>query len=555
MAGLLTYWHTLRHLTPIQFYGRIWFRLVRPRVDFRPAPPLRLACGHDWVKPARRKASLVGSESFCFLNETHDLADHGWDDNALEKLWRYNLHYFDDLNAQDAIARVEWQQALLLRWVRENPPAMGTGWEPYPTSLRIVNWVKWALDGNTLPSECLDSLAVQTRWLAQRLEIHLRGNHLFANAKALVFASLFFDGPEAVGWMEKGMRILAREVPEQILSDGGQFERSTMYHALALEDMLDLCNVMEAFAGAVLPLWRATLEDWRGLIGPMRGWLAAMCHPDGEISLFNDAAFGIAPVPAELERYAVDLGLAPPGRAEIGVMHLAQSGYMRVERDEMVALLDVAPIGPDYLPGHAHADTLSFELSVFGQRVLVNSGTSCYGLSQERSRQRETAAHNTVVVDGKSSSEVWAGFRVARRARPLGLEIVREGGVKVVCSHDGYRRLPGRPMHRRKWLFEKTSLVIEDSVSGHFGHAEARFHLDSRVVLETQDGGLTGRFRLHNDRWLAWCVELGDLVIEESSYHPRFGVNEPSHCLVLKLRDGGSRIKFDWARDAYTFFD
>ena len=275
MPGLLTYWHTLRHLRPIQFYGRIWFRLLRPRVDLRPAPPLRLLCGRDWVKPARRKARLLGSERFCFLNETHDLADHGWDDPALEKLWRYNLHYFDDLNAQDAIARAEWQQALLLRWVRENPPAVGTGWEPYPTSLRIVNWVKWALDGNTLPSECADSLAVQARWLAQRLEIHLRGNHLFANAKALVFASLFFDGPEAVGWMEKGMRILAREVPEQILSDGGQFERSTMYHALALEDMLDLCNVMEAFAGAVLPLWRATLEDWRGLIGPMRGWLAA----------------------------------------------------------------------------------------------------------------------------------------------------------------------------------------------------------------------------------------------------------------------------------------
>jgi uncharacterized heparinase superfamily protein len=66
-----------------------------------------------------------------------------------------------------------------------------------------------------------------------------------------------------------------------------------------------------------------------------------------------------------------------------------------------VALLDVAPIGPDYLPGHAPADTLSFELSVFGQRLLVNSGTSCYGASLERLRQRATAAHNTVVVDGE----------------------------------------------------------------------------------------------------------------------------------------------------------
>jgi uncharacterized heparinase superfamily protein len=263
--------------------------------------------------------------------------------------------------------------------------------------------------------------------------------------------------------------------------------------------------------------------------------------------MFNDAAFGISPVPAELERYADDLGLATRDRVHMRVSHLEQSGYIRVTQKEMVALLDVAPIGPDYLPGHAHADTLSFELSVFGQRVLVNSGTSCYGLGPERSRQRETAAHNTVVVDGKSSSEVWAGFRVAQRARPLGLEIVREGGLKVVCSHDGYRRLPSQPTHRRQWLFEDNSLAIEDRVSGRFVHAEARFHLHPRVTLEALDGGVTGRIGLENDRWLLWQVEMGELVIEESTYHPRFGIDESSRCLVLHLSDGGSRIQFDWA--------
>ena len=496
--------------------------------------------------PARRPASMVGAERFCFLNETRDLAAHDWDDPALEKLWRYNLHYFDDLNARDAGARLEWHRALLLRWVRENPPAAGSGWEPYPTSLRIVNWIKWALGGNSLSSECLDSLAIQARWLARRLEIHLLGNHLFANAKALVFAGLFFDDQEAAAWLEKGMRILSREVHEQILADGGQFERSTMYHALALEDMLDLCNVM-AVAGAVPARWQDTVADWRARIGPMRDWLAAMCHPDGEIGLFNDAAFGIAPSPAELERYAGELGLSPPGRAQGGVTHLAQSGYVRVQQDEMVALLDVAPVGPDYLPGHAHADTLSFELSVFGQRVLVNSGTSCYGLSPERLQQRETAAHNTVVVEGQSSSEVWAGFRVARRARPLGLEVADEGGVKVVCSHDGYRRLPGRPMHTRHWLFEDASLVVEDRVSGRFGQAEARFHLHPKVSLDIRDDGLTGRCGLEDGHRLDWRVEMGTLAIEESTYHSRFGISEPSRCLVLRLQAGGSRIRFDWA--------
>jgi uncharacterized heparinase superfamily protein len=484
------------------------------------------------------------------LNETHDLADHGWDDLALEKLWRYNLHYFDDLNAQDAIARAGWQRALLLRWVRENPPAVGTGWEPYPTSLRIVNWIKWALNGNALPPECVQSLAVQARWLSRRLEIHLLGNHLFANAKALVFAGLFFEGPEAGDWLEQGLRILEREVREQILSDGGQFERSTMYHSLALEDMQDLCNVTAAFVGAVPSRWQSTIADWREKIGPMRDWLAAMCHPDGELSYFNDAAVGVAPVPIELEQYAAKLGFPDRPALVQGLTCLADSGYIRIEQGGAVAVLDVAPVGPDYLPAHAHADTLSFELSLFGQRVFVNSGTSCYGNSHERLRQRGTAAHNTVVVDGQDSSEVWAGFRVARRARPVGLAVVRNGGIMVCCAHDGYRRLPGKPEHLRWWSFRENALVVEDRVSGSFGRAEARFHLHPSVKLDEhcQDsgGGSKAVLQLPHGQKIHVSVEGGALRKEAATWHPEFGRRESNLCLVVDFNRSALRTQFEW---------
>ncbi|MFO1266416.1 MAG: heparinase II/III family protein [Rubrivivax sp.] len=110
--------------------------------------------------------------------------------------------------------------------------------------MRIVNWIKWFLAGEPAQAPWLASLAVQARWLAQRLEWHLLGNHLFANAKALFFAGLFFEGREADEWLATGARILERELPEQVLDDGGQFERSPMYHALALEDVLDLLNVL-----------------------------------------------------------------------------------------------------------------------------------------------------------------------------------------------------------------------------------------------------------------------------------------------------------------------
>ena len=511
-------------------YGRIWFRLLRPSPDLSPAPALRAQSG-PWVLPARRRPSLIAVGRFCFLNETHDVPAGAWDDPALQKLWRYNLHYFDDLNAQDAVSRVTLHEALLAQWVRENPPAAGSGWEPYPTSLRIVNWIKWALAGNVLPVECVHSLAVQTRYLARRMEFHLLGNHLFANAKALVFAGLFFDDKEAQQWLATGMEILAAQLPQQILADGGHFERSTMYHALALEDMLDLINVGRVF-GATLP------AAWPGIAARMREWLAAMCHPDGEISLFNDAAFGIAPMPDELGRYALALGI--DGAAAPYRQHrlLAASGYVRAAVAEAVLIMDVAPIGPDYLPGHAHADTLSFELSLFGRRLVVNGGTSRYGLGPEREAERGTAAHNTVTVDGQDSSEVWSGFRVARRARPFDLDIADDGDcLRVACAHDGYTRLPGKPVHRRTWTLRSGALCVVDRIEGQFNSALARYHLHPDVICETAAGGRAGVLRLPGGKAVRWQVSGGQVSLGASVYCPEFGRRETTQCLMIAFGD------------------
>lgn len=492
---------------------------------------------------------MLGPERFRFLNVTHDLVAGRWDDPALPKLWRYNLHYFDDLNAVAAESRNAWHRALLPRWVRDNPAGEGTAWEPYPTSLRIVNWVKWVLSGNPLPPDCVESLAVQVRWLSKRLERHLLGNHLFSNAKALIFAGLYFEGQEANAWLDSGLRILEQQIPEQILTDGGHFERSTMYHALALEDMVDIYNVTSVWPEAIPARWRPAVTSWASLIAPMRHWLAVMSHPDGEIALFNDAALGIAPTPLELERYAARLGLAASIALPLGLTQLAASGYIRIASPESVAIIDVAPIGPDYLPAHAHADTLSFELSLFGQRVLVNSGTSEYGGGAERLRQRGTRAHNTVVVDGQDSSQVWGGFRVAQRARPADLEVLHGKLIEVRCRHDGYRRLPGRVVHTRRWQSDAGTLVIHDGISGAHQSAEAIFHLHPSVKIAISEIGAqadTLTLLFPENRIARVSVSGGALSVEDSTWHPEFGVAEPSNCLVVTFTGASIQTRFTW---------
>lgn len=490
---------------------------------------------------------MSGPYEFRFLNQTHSLSvSDGWNDPNFEKLWLYNLHYFDDLNAAGAGERGVWHQGLIARWFLENPPASGNGWEPYPTSLRIVNWVKWLLAGNVAVPGMLESLALQAGWLTKRLEWHLLGNHLFANAKALVFAGLLFEGPQAAAWLTAGLKIIIRELPEQVLLDGGNFERSPMYHSIMLEDVLDLVNAAAHWPGFVpedqVSVWRETAER-------MLEWLAGMTHPDGAIALFNDAAFGVAPSLPDLQAYAERLGLlgsVHTVQKQPKNIHFADSGYVRLESDHAVALLDVAPIGPDYLPGHAHADTLSFELSAYGQRVVVNGGTSRYGLGTERLRERGTAAHSTVQVSGQNSSEVWGGFRVARRAYPFGLQLQDEAGVlRVTCSHDGYKRLSGAPVHRREWAMDTGSLRVADTVCGGTHTALARYilHPDVQVsAIENKKWQLT----LAGGQNLRVAVLAGKGHLEAASYAPEFGIVLPTRCLVVELTQGQARVEWIW---------
>ncbi|MBL8287711.1 MAG: alginate lyase family protein [Rubrivivax sp.] len=552
-------WRTVRWLKAAQIAGRVRFRLQRPRPDLRAPPPVRaLAAGASgasvWVQPPQREASLLAPTRLGFLGVEHDLDAVGWDDPALPLLWRYNLHYFDDLNAAGAQRRRAWQRDLVARWLAANPPHVhATAWAPYPTSLRIVNWIKWFLAGEPAQAPWLASLAVQVRWLARRLEWHLLGNHLFANAKALVFAGLYFEGPEADAWLATGVRILLRELPEQVLADGAQFERSPMYHALALEDVLDLINVLRTLApgpasGSPAQRLAAALEE---RAGPMLHWLRCLTHPGGTLARFNDTAEGIAPPCRDIERYAAALGVTAAPAPELGALALRPSGIVRVARGAAVALLDVAPVGPDYLPGHAHADTLSFELSLHGRELIVNRGTSVYGDGPRRQLERGTAAHSTVQLGAHDSSEVWAGFRVGRRARPLQVSI---DGWHVAAAHDGYAHLSGHPLHRRRWRFDADDrLIIEDRVepagSARNIAARARFHLAPGLRCEPAGAAAPREWTVFEGAQPLAKAEVaagGSATLESWQHARRFGELVPAQTLVVPLADGCAEVRWTW---------
>jgi len=541
---------TVRHLRPTQIFHRVLHHLPTAPPDTTPAPPLRKHRA-SWIPPIPRQRSLLGRWKVRFLNEDGDIARADqWNDPAKSKLWLYNLHYFDDLSAPADNSHHQLQRDFLDRWIAENAPGTGNGWEPYPTSLRIANWIKWALAGTELESRWLDSLAQQIRWLSRRIEWHLLGNHLLANAKALVLAGLFFEGPEAEAWLAKGLGLYARELPEQILRDGGHFELSPMYHAIILEDLLDIINAARTYGRADNQVFR----DLPAITTRMRQWLAVMTHPDGELSLFNDAAFGVAPNRTALEDYAWRLHLPAVTCPSDGVRHLRSSGYVRVDIDEMAAILDLADVGPDYIPGHAHADTLSFELSLGAERILVNMGTSTYERGPLRELQRATRSHNTLEIADTNSSDVWASFRVGRRARVSDVFIEKTNDCVLISGmHDGYRHLAGRPLHRRTWHFGANSLSLRDEILGSTPHEGlARFILSPSVQVIEAGSLKTVTLRTARGRSVLFRSSTA-VCIENTQWYPEFGQSVSTQVITVPVSESALHIQLVWLRHAHSF--
>lgn len=520
-SSFLLYGHTLKHLKWQQVLYRLWNRLPSSPPS-TPQPIQRREAGPGrWVPPIQKPPTWSSPATFRFLNEERQWPSvPDWSVKEVPRLWQYHLHYFDFL-----MQAAPPPEALLDHWIDGNPPPCGAGWEPYPTSLRIVNWIKYGLAEHKLSESHLRSLRQQTEWLSRHLEYHLLGNHLWANAKALIFSGLFFDDPFSRRILEKGLVIMRHEIAEQILPDGGHFERSPMYHAIMTEDVLDLINLFAACS-------TSPLSDLHRTAQKMLDWLGVMTHPDDALAGFNDTAQDMAPRWRDLIDYADRLGL-PPAATRTGG-HLSDSGFARLHTPSLDLLADVGSVGPSYLPGHAHAETLSFELSAGGARCLINRGISTYEASPIRLEERSTSAHNTLVVDELNSSEVWSSFRVARRAR---VTRVTCGEQELQAAHDGYTRIRGVGVHQRTWRIEGDgTLVVEDHLQGNGVHdLDWFFHLHPEWDATASDGS-TVRLTRAERALTVLFTEGCRISLEPSFYAPSFGLRLPSQMIHVSIR-------------------
>jgi hypothetical protein len=475
-------------------------------------------------------------------------------------------------------------------WIGANPAGMGINWaSSLEIAFRLIAWC-WTLilirDSRELTPDVFARVLASAEEHATRIERYLSyyfspNTHLTGEALGLVYAGVVFpDRKRASRWKSVGTTILLREMERQVSSDGVYFERSTCYQRYTVDIYLHFL-ILAARAGIDIPA-RA-----REVVRSMVDALVTLRQPDGAMPAIGDddsgqllplsktqphddrPAFATAAVVFREPTCAWAAGdvaadtlwlfgtsaektfrrieqSAPSGdpcRAlEAGGFMVMRNGW---DQTGHALIFDTGPLGCPVSSGHGHADLLSIQCSAFGQRYLMDAGTGCYTADREvRDFFRSTAAHSTVLIDGRGQAETGGPFGWQRRCSA---RLLRWSSDDVFAfaeaEHDGYRALPDPVSHRRRVMFIKPRYwVVVDDLAGTANHdVEVRFQfapMDVRIestgwMRATPDGRHALLLRSFASAPLEGQLRKGRRAPMEGWISPRYGEIEPAPVAVF----------------------
>ena len=465
---LKLYFHTLKHVKPIQLYYQVYYKLAARFIKFNPNKSFNTSRGINFEGGIEFSDSLVGPNSFRFLNLEKTFKTIDWNFSDYGKLWTYNLNYFDFLQQEN----ISKEQGLeLINDFCDFKDNHLDAYEPYPISLRGINWVKFLSKHKIDDYRINQQLYSDYLRLTKNLEYHLLANHFLENGFGLLFGAYYFQDEMLY---KKAKEILTTQLEEQILEDGAHYELSPMYHCIILHRVLDCYNVV-------------VKNDWKNQelaafiknkAIKMVGWSKAIQSSTGQIPMVNDSTVDIAPTPDSLIAYGANLGISSSPTI------LKDSGYRKLITENLEILFDVGQIAPSYQPGHSHADSLQVVVYAGKVPLIVDTGISTYEKNERRHLERSTVSHNTVTVNGLNSSQVWSGFRVAKRAK---VKVLRDDNNTVVATHDGYREY-GIACKREVSVLGKTIHIVDTVEGAKFKDLiQGHLHLHPDVVYQLKD--------------------------------------------------------------------
>jgi len=511
MYKISLYFQTIKYLKIKQVLFRLYY-FAGPLIKSSPHKKNININKIYWDNYLIYSNSWKSVDTFSFLNIKHIFKNKvDWNFNTYGKLWTYNLNYFDFLNQNHMSQEIGVK--LILDYI-DNNQILIDGKESYPISLRGINWVKF-LTKNEIENPLVNkTLFNHYKILYNNIEYHLLGNHLLENAFSLLFGAYYFQDEQLYN---KSIKLLKTQLNEQILEDGGHFELSPMYHQIMLFRVLDCIQLIK------LNSWKNDdlLKLLKESSSKMLSWLDNVTFKNGDIPMVNDSAFQIAPSSEELLDYGIALGI---NKKDI---KLSDSGYRMFKNNNYELFMDMGGVKASYQPGHVHSDIFNFILYKNNLPFIVDTGTSTYEKNKRRQLERSTSSHNTITIGDYEQTEVWGGFRVAKRAKIVSFS---ESENEFSSSHDGYKKIG--VIHNRNFITNLDSIRIYDELNKQDIYEQiAHFHfhpsIKNIVIKNTsvffENLGVEISFRGKN------------ISIDKESYRFAHGFNKTENAIKLKV--------------------
>lgn len=445
-------------------------------------------------------------------------------------------------------------------WIRSNPFRVGINWtHGLEVAIRLLSWIwceRW-LRNSASHARLFhpDSTLWRSAYEHQRFILETgsfgssANNHRIGEMAGLfIAASAWPVFPESAAWRKHARRTLEVEVFRQTFPSGLDREQAFGYHVFALEFLLLALIESDPDRGE-FP------RNCRQRVGRMLAAIPMMTDTGGHVPRYGDGDEGMAvqflPRSSDRSRWLHAIGThlpgldvpaaVPPGSfafPDAGMFVLANR---RGTPDEIWVLCDAGPHGYLSIAAHAHADALSFAYSAGGVPFIVDPGTYTYYTDPDwREYFRGTAAHNTVVVDGRDQSLQGGTFLWLTQATGIVREwTASDTRTVLTAEHDGYDRLGIR--HQRRWDLQGNRLTLDDRFTGRGSHDLCfRFHLAPECEIVSHDSscvvvrrsGVTIRVRLPAEL----RVQMDGGGTRAGWYSPRFGVRVQTHTLSAEGR-------------------
>jgi len=502
-----------------------------------------------WPGAPDAAAALLNGD-FSHHGESHHLvsaAEIPADASEEWQRWFHGLVWLGDVAALSGGERGgeapyfarEW----LTAWMDANTHFSPIAWAPEVTAERIINVMRtWSFLVRGDAAGPFDKLLRHTmgrdiRHITRSAPPPGSGYARLHTLKGLAFATLALAGRERC--IPKVLERLEREIDAQVLPDGGHVERNPERLADVLRDLLELKALITAATGQMSGCVQNAIDRAAPMLRQLR-------HPDGGLALFNGGQEG-DPAALDLLLSHTDASTQAPGRAPY-------AGFQHLGAGSVNVIMDCGAPGGDHgAPGHRHhAGTLSFEMSIGAQRLIVNCGARQGAADPWRTALAATAAHSTLTVNDTSSAAFSLDGALHRGPEQVPCKRTdSDDGTLVEASHDGYLNAFGLIHHRALFVGPGgDDLRGEDRLTGTGGeYFTIRFHLHPNVKASLLGEGAGALLRFgtrHKETWRL-RTSAGEVKLEDSIYLGRGTEHRRSEQIVITgpLTGNGAFIK--WA--------